>query len=295
MASVREQREAILRGFRKHLIDKGHDDDEWKAIAESSQIPAKYFQPLNGGSARDETCINECVSRVLGPGIWLRYECYDDDFRVQGESILEFTEPVGTRDGYAAFHGRHVAASDSDYEDWARQYAADPSKLVYHLCGCNAAECGWQKRGKKVVHIARWRLITLRDAALLDWSSAAAFEKLRVNVHHARTVVKKKIGKQAPQGKPVVEQRGPVESGPPNSEQVTASARNHGEKIREALRCGSQACWIKSAMPGWVSPLSELGCSGKMWAESGPMRPNEVVSAKDKPSARLTCSRAWLL
>ena len=252
MASLREQREATLRGYRKHLLEKGHDDDEWKAIAESSEIPAKYFQPFNGASANDEARINECVSRALGPGQWLRYECYNDDFGVQGESILEISERVSARDGYAAFHGKHVVASDPDYHDWANQYVGDPTKLVYHLCGCHAKECGWQKRGKKVVHISKWRLVTLRDSALVDWSSNAACEKLREKVHHVRTVVKRKVGKQPPLGP--ANTAGPSDGDPSNQERLTTSARDHGQRIRDALRRGEPSLLDQVSTSGLVGP-----------------------------------------
>ena len=100
-----------------------------------------------------------------------------------------------------------------------------------------------------------------------------------MNVHHARTVVKKKIGKQAPQGKPVVEQRGPVESGPPNSEQVTASARSHGERIREALRCGEPSLLDQVSNAGVGVPV--VG-AGLLWKDVGGKRPDEAERGRER-------------
>ena len=232
-ASLRESREAVLRGFKRHLLDKGHDETEWALMASESDVDASFRKFMNCGVARDEALIQACVGGVLKAGRLLLCEVYDNSGHPQGEAVIEFIKDVSASDGFMAFEAKHIVASDEGYQSWAKFHLADTSKALYHNCGCHAWECGWTKRGRKVIHISKWRVTSLEQLCLIDWSSAIAFGLLRDKIVRAPKSNKRKVGKQPPQGS--------LPAQPPKAtlvSDVERAAETQAAQIQDALRSG---------------------------------------------------------
>ena len=150
---MRESREAVLRGFKRNLLEKGRNESEWNLMASDCDVDDHFRKLMNCGSARDEPNIQACVAGVLKAGRLILCEAYDRAYNAQGEVVIEFSQTVPASDGFLAFEGKHVIASDVNYQGWAKANLADTSKALYHICGCDAWEC--TKRGRRVIHISK--------------------------------------------------------------------------------------------------------------------------------------------
>ena len=73
-ASSQEARQAVLRGFKRNLLDKGYEEKDWNALADESDVDECCRREMNSGLAHDDDRIQTCVERVLGAGRLLRYE-----------------------------------------------------------------------------------------------------------------------------------------------------------------------------------------------------------------------------
>ncbi|CAE7622693.1 Rpl30 [Symbiodinium sp. CCMP2592] len=228
-----EAREAVPRGFKRTILDNGHEEKDWNASACEPDVDSCFKKVMNCGRAQDEERIEACVQGVLGAGRLVRFDVYDHSNNPQGSAAVEVLESVPCSDGFGAFTVKHLAASDAGYHHWAKSALADPTKSVFHLCGCNAWECGWNKRNRKVTHISKWRLSSLSELAVEPWASATAFAALREKVRLAPKIHLRKVGKQplAPKGAGTQEE-------PPIDVENEESAERQGQKIREALRTG---------------------------------------------------------
>ena len=219
---------------------------------------------MDCGRPQDEDLIAACIHGMLGAGRILRFEVYDHSFNVQGEAAMEITEQAACTDGFAAFSGKHVAASDEGYEQWAKSTLADPSKNVFHLCGCHAWECCWSKRSKRIVHISKWKVTSLAELALESWSSAMAFARLKEKIHAAPKIHLRRVGKQPPAASPpnatkeAVPQAVITNPGAIDLDRE-AGAERHGQMIREALRTGRPNLLEDGALEGIPSPGEEAG------------------------------------
>ena len=228
-----EAREAVLRGFKRTILDKGYEEKDWNALACEPDVDSCFKKVMNCGRAQDEERIEACVQGVLGAGRLVRFDVYDHSNNPQGSAAVEVLESVPCSDGFGAFTGKHLAASDEGYHHWAKSALADPTKSVFHLWGCNAWECGWNKRNRKVTHISKWRLSSLSELAVEPWASATAFAALREKVRLAPKIHLRKVGKQ-----PFVPKGAGTQKEPPIDVENEDGAERQGQKIREALRTG---------------------------------------------------------
>ena len=183
--------------------------------------------------------------------------------RSKGEAAVEVIELVSCKDGYAAFTGKHLAATDEGYQHWAVSSLADTSKTIFHLCGCHAWACGWNKRGRKIIHISRWRVTLIRDLALEAWASQGAFSLLRRKIQASPKIHLRKIGKQSPSGlaRPGAREVAPeAGAGPSGDLSNEAVAEQQRLRIREALRSGRPNLLDEAGLDGMEVPaLDEAG------------------------------------
>ena len=230
---VWEQREALLRSFKRQYLGKGYIEDDWEGLIGGKHLDAAFTTFMNCGTALDKKRIQDCVREGLLTGNLIRYEVYDDSFARQGEALLEITEVDHVRDGHILCRGRHLAASDPEYHEWALRHMSDVEKALYHVCAGEASRCGWSRRGKRVVHISKFCLVSLQEACMIDWCSCACQEQVRLKILEAPQIKKRKIGKQATEKEAL-----PPE--PPNADGVrqVAQAKHHGDRVREALLSG---------------------------------------------------------
>ena len=127
---VREQREALLRSFKRQYLGKGYIEDDWEGFIGGKHLDAAFTTFMNCGTAKDKKQIQDCVREGLLTGNLIRYEVYDDSFARQGEALLEITEVDHVRDGHILCRGRHLAASDPEYHEWALRHMSDVEKPV---------------------------------------------------------------------------------------------------------------------------------------------------------------------
>ena len=131
--------------------------------------PAEVTSALRGGRPLSES--NWCTSSDLKAqslvaagetfegGRFLEYQCYDDQHKDQGRSVITLRSWEDQSMGL--FTGDHVRSSDPYYAWYMEHQVKD--EAIYHVCQGPARSCKQKLvRGDKrtLIHVDRWRLLT---------------------------------------------------------------------------------------------------------------------------------------
>ena len=134
---------------------------------DSGLTPGEVTAALRNGRPLSESnwCIATDLKKQSLPqalesfeqGRYLEYQCYEDDGREQGRSLLVLR--TWEDQAMGLFTGDHVRASDAYYEWYMNHDVKD--KAVYHVCQGAARHCKQKlARGDRrvLIHVDKWRL-----------------------------------------------------------------------------------------------------------------------------------------
>jgi hypothetical protein len=128
-----------------------------------SQLAGIWFDLL-----KDRGNFEGFTDEVLQPGTIVEYAAVDDDGKPQGNAIAILGRPLKTKVGLL-FRGRHVLATDDEYDKWGRICDEEAGKNAYHFCSPGSRGCCKESRsGEVVIHLTTWRALGLAE---LDMTS----------------------------------------------------------------------------------------------------------------------------
>jgi len=136
---------------------------------------AVWFDAERSGDRVLAFCKAVGVGRQYG---YMEYQGYEASGKEQG-TVLCRPLRIITEGSEVWMRAEHIAASDGYYEHWAQQKGA-VDEMIYHLCSCKATRCHMnynKDRSLNAVHIAQWRMLTLRDLLNIKWAGAAALQE----------------------------------------------------------------------------------------------------------------------
>jgi hypothetical protein len=93
-----------------------------------SQLAGIWFDLL-----KDRGNFEGFTDEVLQPGTIVEYAAVDDAGKPQGNAIAILGRPVKSKFGLL-FRGRHVLATDDEYDKWGISSDEDAGHVAYHFC-----------------------------------------------------------------------------------------------------------------------------------------------------------------
>ncbi|CAK0893795.1 unnamed protein product, partial [Prorocentrum cordatum] len=139
----------------------------------------------------DQKARQQCVDDTCQEGRLLLAECYDDAGVKQGYAMLRvsFTEDSAIGDPKdGPIECEFIAATDGYYEHWAKRHLVPGSRAAYHISICGKAGAVKNMKGRAVVHLKRYSMLSIEEAVKRDWAVRPLFAMWKRRV---RELIKK--------------------------------------------------------------------------------------------------------